>query len=74
MTLGAKLSIIFFCFIGILVTVIFRVFRERTRGKSIAADDYRAQQAQDGRILALIFSSAIGGMLMTVIVAYVVFL
>ncbi len=74
MTLGAKLTIIFFCFVAILVTVIFRVFRERTRGKSIAADDYPAQQAQDGRILALVFSSAIGGMLLTLVVAYVVFL
>ncbi len=74
MTLDAKLAIIFFCFVAILVTVIFRVFRERTRGKSIAADDYAAQQAQDGRILALVFSSAIGGMLLTLVVAYVVFL
>ena len=74
MTLGTKLALIFFCFVAILVTVVFRVFRERTRGKSIAADDYAAQKAQDGRILALVFSSAIGGMLLTLVVAYVVFL
>ena len=74
MTLGAKLTIIFFCFVAILIAVIVMVFRERTRGKSIAADDFEAQKAQDGRILALVFSSVIGGMLLTLLVAYVVFL
>ena len=74
MTLEVKLAIIFFAFVAILTTVIVLVFRERTRGKAIAADDYAAQQAQDGRILALVFSSAIGGMLLTLLVAYVVFL
>jgi hypothetical protein len=73
MTLGVKLIIIFFAFVAILVTVITLVFRERRLGRSIAADDHAAQQAQDGRILALIFSSAIGGMLLTLLVAYVVF-
>lgn len=74
MTLGVKLVIIFFAFVAILVTVIVLVFRERKLGRSIAPDDYAAQQAQDGRILALVFSSAIGGMLLTLLVAYVVFL
>lgn len=74
MSLGAKLLIVFFAFVAILVTVIVLVFRERKLGRSIAADDYEAQQAQDGRILALVFSSAIGGMLLTLVVAYIVFL
>jgi hypothetical protein len=73
MTLGVKLIIIFFAFVAILVTVIVLVFRERKLGRSIAPDDHAAQQAQDGRILALVFSSAIGGMLLTLLVAYVVF-
>jgi hypothetical protein len=73
MTLGTKLVILFFAFVAILTTVIVVVFRERARGRTIAPDDYEAQQAQDGRILVLIFSSAIGGMLLTLIVAYVVF-
>ena len=74
MTLGVKLILIFFAFVAILTTVIVLVFRERRLGRSIAADDLAAQQAQDGRILVLIFSSAIGGMLLTLLVAYVVFL
>ena len=74
MTMGAKLLVCFFAFVAILTTVIVLVFRERRLGKAIAADDHAAQQAQDGRILALIFSSAIGGMLLTLVVAYIVFL
>jgi hypothetical protein len=73
MTLGVKLIILFFAFVAILVTVITLVFRERRIGRTIAPDDHEAQRAQDGRVLALIFSSAIGGMLLTLIVAYVVF-
>ena len=74
MTLGVKLIILFFAFVAILATVVVLVFRERRIGRTIAADDVAAQQAQDGRVLALIFSSAIGGMLLTLVVAYVVFL
>lgn len=74
MSLGAKLLVVFFAFVAILATVVVMVFRERRVGRSIAADDHAAQQAQDGRILALVFSSAIGGMLLTLIVAYLVFL
>lgn len=73
MTLGWKLAIVFFAFVSILVTVITLVFRERRRARTIAADDYEAQQAQDGRILALVFSSVIGGMLLTLLVAWLVF-
>lgn len=74
MTLGAKLLIVFFAFVAILATVIVLIFRERRLGRSIAPDDYAAQQAQDGRVLALVFSAAIGGMLLTLVVAYIVFL
>ena len=74
MDMGVKLLIVFFAFVAILATVIVLVFRERRLGRSIAPDDRAAQQAQDGRILALVFSSAIGGMLLTLIVAYIVFL
>jgi hypothetical protein len=72
-SLGWKLVIVFFAFFSILVTVITLVFRERRLGRSIRADDYEAQQAQDGRILALVFSSVIGGMLLTLLVAWLVF-
>ena len=44
MTLGWKLGIVFCAFIAVLVTVIFVVFRERTRGKMLAADDSPASR------------------------------
>lgn len=73
MSLGWKLVLVFFAFVAILVTVIAVVFRERRLGRSIAADDHEAQQAQDGRLLAIVFSSVIGGMLLTLLVAWLVF-
>ena len=73
MTLGAKLLVVFFAFLAILVTVIAVAFRERTRAKSIAQDDIEAQQAQDARVMAVIFGSIMGGMLLTVLVAWLVF-
>ena len=73
MTLGEKLLIVFFAFVAILVTVIAVAFRERTRGKSIAQDDVQAQQAQDARVMTVIFSAIMGGMLLTFIVAWLVF-
>ena len=73
MTLGEKLLVVFFAFLAILVTVIAVAFRERTRAKSIAADDIEGQQAQDARVMAVIFGSIMGGMLLTVLVAWLVF-
>ena len=74
MTLGAKLAIVIGAFVAILVVVIYMAFRERRLGRAIAADDTEGQQASDARVLAVIFSAIIGGMLLTVIVAYIVFL
>jgi hypothetical protein len=73
MTLGVKLLVVFFAFLAILVTVIAVAFRERTRGKDIAADDIAAQQQQDARVMTVIFSAIMGGMLLTLIVAWLVF-
>jgi len=73
MTLGVKLLVVFFAFVAILVTVIAVAFRERTRGKVIAQDDVQAQQAQDARVMTVIFSAIMGGMLLTLIVAWLVF-
>jgi len=73
MTLGTKLLIVFFAFVAILVTVIAVAFRERTRGKAIAQDDVQAQQAQDARVMTVIFSAIMGGMFLTLIVAWLVF-
>ena len=73
MTLGEKLLIVFFAFLAILVTVIAVAFRERTRGKVIADNDIEAQQAQDARVMTVIFSAIMGGMFLTLIVAWLVF-
>jgi hypothetical protein len=73
MTLGWKLFIVFVAFVSILATVIYFAFRERQLGKSIAANDAAAQQASDARVMTVIFSAIIGGMLLTLLVAWLVF-
>ena len=73
MTLGGKLLLVFVAFLALLVTVITVAFRERTRGKSLAANDIEGQQAQDARVMTVIFSAIMGGMLLTVLVAWLVF-
>jgi hypothetical protein len=74
MTLGQKLAIVLAAFVAILTVVVAMAFRERRRGKTIAADDYEAQQASDGRVLVVIFGAIFGGMFLTLLVAYLVFL
>jgi hypothetical protein len=73
MTLGQKLTIVFFAFVAILAIVIFMAFRERRLGKGIAADDRAGQQASDARVLVVIFSAIFGGMFLTLLVAWLVF-
>jgi len=73
MTLGQKLAIIFAAFLAILVAVIWLAFRERRLGKQISPTDIASQQSSDARVMITLFSSIIGGMLLTVIVAYLVF-
>jgi hypothetical protein len=74
LSLGAKLAIVLAAFVTILTIVIYVAFRERRLGKTIAEDDVEAQQASDARVLTVIFSSIFGGMLLTLIVAYLVFM
>lgn len=74
MTLGLKLAIVIAAFVAILAIVIYMAFRERRLGKSIASDDIEGQQASDARVLTVIFSAIFGGMLLTLLVAYMVFL
>lgn len=73
MTLGAKLTLVFLAFLAVLAGVIVMAFRERRLAKSIAGDDLAAQQAQDGRVLAIVFSAIMGGMFLTLLVAWLVF-
>jgi len=74
MTLGQKLAIVLAAFVTILAIVIYMAFRERRLGKTIARDDFAAQQASDARVLTVIFSAIFGGMLLTLLVAWLVFL
>ena len=74
MSLGAKLAVVLAAFVAILTIVIYMAFRERKLGKSIAADDIAAQQASDARVLMVIFTAILGGMLLTLLVAYMVFM
>ncbi|HEX4332749.1 MAG TPA: hypothetical protein VH040_11465 [Usitatibacter sp.] len=73
MTLGWKLFAVFLAFLTILAIVIVMAFRERKRGRSIAADDHAAQRDQDGRVMAIIFTAILGGMFLTILVAWLVF-
>ncbi|MDQ3027778.1 MAG: hypothetical protein M3R58_14915 [Pseudomonadota bacterium] len=74
MTLGVKLAIVFVAFLAILTIVIYMAFRERRLGKNIADDDLTGQQASDARVLTVIFSAIIGGILLTLVAGWLVFL
>ena len=73
MSLGASLSLVIAAFVAILATVVAMAFRERRIGKSIAAHDAGAQSACDARVLFVIFAAIPGGMLLTLLVAWLVF-
>ena len=72
-TMGWKLALVILAFVSILGTVIWFAFRERRLGRNIGVDDVEAQQASDARVLAVSFSAIVGGMLLTLLVAYSVF-
>jgi hypothetical protein len=73
MTLGWKLFIVFVAFVAILAVVIYFAFRERKLGHAMRDDDVAAQQASDARVLVVIFGAIFGGMLLTLLVAWLVF-
>jgi len=73
-TLGWKLFIVFIAFCALMGGVMWMAFRERKRGHAIGPDDHAAGRAQDGRVLLTIFSAALGGLLLTLLVAWLVFL
>ena len=74
MGLGTKLALVIGAFVTILVIVIVMAFRERKLGRGLDASDTAAQQASDARVLTVIFSAILGGMALTILVAYIVFL
>jgi hypothetical protein len=73
MPLLYKLGLVLLAFVALLTVVIWFAFRERRIGRGIAPDDIQAQQATDARVLAVIFSAILGGMLLTLLVAWLVF-
>jgi uncharacterized membrane protein len=74
LSLGWKLFAVFVGFCALMSVVMYMAFRERKLGQSMAEDDRAGQQASDARVLAVVFSAAIGGMLLTLLVAWLVFL
>lgn len=73
MSLGFKLLVVFVAFLAVLAGVIWMAFRERRLARGIAVDDLAAQQAADGRVLATVFGAILAGMMLTFLVAWLVF-
>ncbi len=73
MTLGTKLFLVFLAFLAVIAVVIAMAFRERRLARAIPEADHAAQQAADGRVLAVVFGSILGGMFLTLLVAWLVF-
>lgn len=67
------LALVIAAFVIVMGGVLALAFRERRNGKSIAADDTAAQGASDARVLTVIFGSIIGGMVLTLVTASLIF-
>ncbi len=74
MSLGHSLVAVFCAFLAILAGVVWMAFRERRFGRSPEAASVPAQQASDARVMTVIFTAIPGGMLLTLLVAWLVFL
>ena len=72
MSLGYSLTLVFAAFLAVLVTVIAMSFRERRLARS-AVSTAAAQAASDARVMAVVFAAIPGGMLLTIITAWLVF-
>jgi hypothetical protein len=73
-SLGTKLFLCFLAFLSLMGVVMWVSFRERKLAQSLADTDLEAQRASDARTLLTIFGAVIGGMMLTLIVAWIVFL
>lgn len=73
MTLGDKLLVVFLAFVAVIAAVIWMAFRERKLARAIPQDDLEAQRAADGRVMGTIFGAIFGGMMLTLLVAWLVF-
>lgn len=73
MPLSVKLALAFAGFCTLIGVMMFVAFRERKLNHTLAEDDYAGQQASDQRTALTVFGLIIGGMLLTLCVAWVVF-
>ena len=73
MGLGASLALVLAAFVALLAVVMAMAFRERGRAGA-AGDDAAAQAASDARVMTVVFAAIPGGMLLTLVVAWLVFL
>jgi len=73
MSMAAGLSLVIGAFVAIMAAVLALAFRERRVGRRIDVSDTAAQGASDARILTLIFGSIIGGMVLTLVTASIIF-
>jgi hypothetical protein len=74
MSLGSSLVAVFLAFLAILAGVMWMAFRERRFGRSGAAATPEGQRASDARVMTVVFAAIPGGMLLTLLVAWLVFL
>ena len=73
MTAGHGLAVVIVAFMAILAGVLAMAFRERRISQRLDANDTQAAAASDARVLVAIFVAIPGGMLLTVISAWLVF-
>ena len=73
MSLGYKLFFVFLAFCALMAAVLRMAIRERKLARAIPDGDLEAQKAADGRVLAVVFGGCVGGLLLTLLVAYLVF-
>ncbi len=73
MNLGSKLLLIFLVFLILLGVVMAVSFRERKLANKTGASDPLSDEASDTRTITIIFGSIVGGMLLALIVAWLVF-
>jgi hypothetical protein len=73
MSVALGLSLVIAAFVALMGGVLALAFRERRVGRRIEATDTAAQGASDARILTVIFGSIIGGMVLTLVTASIIF-
>lgn len=73
MDLGSKLLLVFLVFLVLIGLVMTVSFRERKLANKTGATSKSADEASDARTMTIIFGSIIGGMLLALIVAWLVF-